>query len=166
MRSPCALLATLLCVGPALAAEPPVTPQDSWSLRVHLLGDDDRVELRRSTPGLEERVCRTPSNARVRFQPSDLFTLDGPGLAGSAPFVFHPRNGDITLRVRAGPQVPRTIGAVLMGSGLSVMGVTGLYALPQLAFGDVFCDQDPACTIFRVWLSHGSLGNRIQWSCK
>ncbi len=166
---PCSLLATLLCVGPAFATEPG-SQQEARSLRVHLLSDDDRVELRRSGLEREELVCKTPCDTVVRVQPTDLFTLDGRGLAGSAPFSFLPRNGDITLRVRAGAQGPRILGAALMGAGHSVMVGSALYALPQLYFGEVFCDGRPACkddnartraatlTVFLVGLGVGLTG--------
>jgi hypothetical protein len=74
----------------------------SWSVRVHLLSDDDRVELRRLGPKLADAyVC------------SGLFHLPE-------------RDGEVTLRVSAGEQGSRILGGVLVVGGSAAFAIGGL----------------------------------------
>jgi hypothetical protein len=137
----------LACTLSARAAEPtPPSVEWSWHLRLHLLSDDDRVQLLRIVPGSRDAlVCTAPCNAMLDYRASDVFVLDGPGLLASRPFQFRPRDGDVTMRVSAGPWIPRAVGSVtLVGGGLTALW-GGLNLAGRLAFGDVFCDQDPKC---------------------
>lgn len=127
--------------------EPAAPPQSFWSRRVHLLSDDDRVELRRLVPEADDEVvCKAPCNVVVQFRPSDTFFVDGEGLARSASFQFVPGNGDLTLRASAGSQVARVSGSLLLVGGLAVFEIAGqVYASEKWGFGHVFCDGDPTC---------------------
>jgi hypothetical protein len=101
--------------------------EPSWSLRVHLLTEDDRVELRRLSDN--SLVCRTPCGIDVRFDEADAFALDGKWLMRSKPFQFRPRDGEVKLRVSSGSAVPIIIGGGLLGIGGTIAVVGGLVFL-------------------------------------
>jgi hypothetical protein len=84
----CGLVATFPCGLPARGDEPALDPfQASWSLRVHLLTDDHRVQLRRMAGAKDDAlVCKAPCGVVVDFRESDAFNLGGPGLIESGPF--------------------------------------------------------------------------------
>ena len=96
----------------------------SYALRVHLLTDDDRIELHRSAGAL---ICTAPCGVVLDLRPGDLFYFGGTGIAQSDDFTFHPRNGEVTVRVNARPEEPRTVarnvliaGAVLIAAGTAL----------------------------------------------
>jgi hypothetical protein len=129
----------LICAGAAAAAEP--VPPAVWSVRLHLLSDDQRVELRKASGQL---VCVTPCNAEVRFYEGEPFRLEGKKLASSEELTFDPSDTEVTLRVRARAELPRRSartlllvgGALFGGTLLTFLGV-GLLCLPS--------EQDSAC---------------------
>jgi hypothetical protein len=131
----------------ARAAEPsPGAFERSWHLRVHLLSDDDRIQLLRVVPrGRDAFVCRTPCNVVLDYRASDAFVLDGPGVLASRRFHFRPRDGDVTMRVSAGLWIPPVAGAVFLAGGGATAAWGGLMLAARSVFGDVFCDQDPEC---------------------
>jgi hypothetical protein len=109
----------LVIAGGARAAERP-PPEPVWYVRVHLLSDDERVELRRveAVPG--PALCKSPCDRTVQVRSEDLFTLAGPGLSSSRAFAFDPRDADVTLKVQAGSSLPRMIGRGLVIAGGAV----------------------------------------------
>jgi hypothetical protein len=139
------ICSVLLCAVSARAAE--IEPEETWrSRRVHLLSDDERVELHRRAAGMAEVfVCRMPCNAAVPFHSSDQFVLTGPGILTSAPFQFQLREEDLTLHVSAGTTAPIIIGGTLLGGGWITAVIGGVTYLGEAVFGTVFCDQDPQC---------------------
>lgn len=141
------LLALALFAIPASndQSDPEPAADHSWTARVHLLTDDQRVELRHLVVGSDVLVCKAPCDVAVSFLASDAFRLDGTGLREGAVFHLPPREGDITLRVSAREQAPRVAGIVLIAAGGTAATIGGITALPAFAFGDVFCDQDPQC---------------------
>jgi len=106
----------VLAAGAASAAEPQ-PPAPNWSVKVHLVSDDARVELRRAAAGLNTTVCKTPCDAVVPFHYNETFTLGGAGLTTSDQIIFPPRDGDLTLRVHATPESRRMIGTGLIVPG-------------------------------------------------
>jgi hypothetical protein len=141
-----------LCTGLLLfslstRAENPASPLPFWALRVHLLSNDERVELRRlSVSGREEFfICKAPCGAELQVGSQDQFVLNGPGVVSSAPFQLPSNHGDITLRVTASDNGPRVIGGVLIVGGGATLSIAGLTWLVESAFGNVFCDQDSQC---------------------
>src|SRR5262249_58053636 len=76
----------------------------SYALWVHLLTDDDKVELYRSAGAL---VCTSPCGIVLDLRPGDLFYFGGADIAQSEDFNFRPRDGEVTLRVNARPEEPR-----------------------------------------------------------
>jgi hypothetical protein len=130
----------LIIAGGARAAERP-PPEPIWHVHVHLLSDDERVELRRveAVPG--QALCKSPCDRTVQVRSEDLFTLGGPGIASSRAFAFDPRDADLTLKVQARSSLPRTIGRALVVAGLGVSGAT-------LSAGTLFdrCFLTPSCS--------------------
>jgi hypothetical protein len=129
----------LICAGAAGAAEP--LPQPLWSVRLHLLSDDQRVQLRKASGQL---VCVTPCNTEVRFYDGEPFRLEGRKLASSEQFTFDPSDTEVTLRVRARAELPRRAGRTLLLAGGALFGGTlltflgaGLLCLPY--------ERDAAC---------------------
>lgn len=107
----------------------PARAADLWELRVHLLSDDERAELRRF-PG-DTVLCRAPCDAPLRFATADDFYVGGSGIVQSSRFQLPPRNGDLTLRVS-----PARTSSRYLGTGLVVLGgataiVAGGFALSQ-----------------------------------
>jgi hypothetical protein len=120
----------VLAAGAASAAEPP-PPAPTWSVKVHLLSDDARVELRRATAGLNTTVCKTPCDAVVPFHDNETFTLGGAGMTTSDQIVFPPRDGNLTLRVIAKPEAPRTTGKALIVVGAVSVAASNIYLIAQ-----------------------------------
>jgi len=76
----------LLTTFGARAAEPPPPPpaaSGSWTVRVHLVTDDQRVELRRFAD--HAFVCKAPCGVEVPVQRGEQFRLEGQGLNPSEP---------------------------------------------------------------------------------
>jgi hypothetical protein len=123
------------------AALPSGSDEPTWTLRVHLLTKDDRVELRRLTD--DALICKAPCGAALQFHERDEFALRGDELLPSEPFQLRPRDGDLTLRVNPGSAAPRYFG----GGLLAVGATTALVALAAVPFvgNSVFCDGDPSC---------------------
>jgi hypothetical protein len=131
---------------PVVAPAAPTRPAEptSWTLRVHLLSADERVELRRTAGDLVRVVeCKAPCDAEVRFTADETFTLGGPALAESNPFTFRPRNGDVTLRVeprasssRTGGVVLAVFGGITLAAGLGVTGLASVTCLALRGAGD------------------------------
>jgi hypothetical protein len=127
------LYLVLVAFGARAAELPPPQPSTEYArpnwrtVQLHLLSDDQRLELRDSTG---RTICRTPCDRDIQFLKGDIFKLDGEGLWGSDSFSFAPQDSDVTLRVRAGTRGPRTAGYAVLGLG---GGVTGL-SLVWLAF--------------------------------
>jgi hypothetical protein len=142
-----AVLAAALFAIPASATESSPEPQatHSWTARVHLLTDDERVELRHLVVGNDVLVCKAPCGVALSFSASDVFRLDGTGLRPSEVFHLPQPAGDIVMRVSARDQGPRILGVVLLAAGTTAATIGGILAVPAFAFGDVFCDQDPRC---------------------
>jgi hypothetical protein len=142
-----AVLAAALFAIPASATGSSPVPETthSWTARVHLLSDDERVELRHLVLGNDVLVCKAPCGVALSISASDVFRLDGTGLRQSEVFHLPQRGGDIVVRVSASDQGPRIAGVVLVAAGTTAAAIGGLLALPAFAFGDVFCDQDPQC---------------------
>ena len=128
----CLLAATLVCATPAQAAD------EIWRLKVHLLSDDERVELRRLGDGAT--MCRTPCDTVVHYVTGDEFVLDGPGISPSSPLFFHPRNGEVTLRVAARPLAPRKVAGALMAVGLTAFALGAVAWLPT-GVANGLCDR-------------------------
>jgi hypothetical protein len=112
-----------------------------WSLRVHLLTKDERVELRRVAD--DALICKAPCDAELRFHDSDEFVLGGQGVARSNIFHFRRREGDITLRVDSGSDAPKYGGAALLGVGGAIAIFGGFLAAGQGA-GAALC-EGPSC---------------------
>jgi hypothetical protein len=123
------------------AALPSGSDEPTWTLRVHLLTKDDRVELRRLTD--DALICKAPCGAALQFHEQDAFAFRGEGLLPSAPFQFRPRDGDVTLRVEPGDVAPRYLGAGLLAVG-GTAALVSLLAVPFVG-NTVFCDGDPSC---------------------
>jgi hypothetical protein len=145
------LYGLLLSSFAARAVEPPpwLPSVQGWadttgaSQRVRLLGNDDRVELRRlDSEGNGILLCKAPCGVVVQVHRSDQFILAGSGIISSAAFHLEPRDREVTLKVVAGDRGPRIFGFVLAGAGLGVATIAGLaFALNT----GVFCDQDQQC---------------------
>jgi hypothetical protein len=134
----------LLCSLAARAAEVSPPPAESWlTRRVHLLSDDQRVELHRRAAGGEIFVCKTPCNTAVQFRPSDQFVLTGAGIRASTPFLLQRREDDLTLNVSAGSTDALILGGLLVGAGVLTIGA-GTTSGIAAKFGDALCD-DPRC---------------------
>jgi hypothetical protein len=139
-------LVTLLSFAVRAQEPPPPPPPDSgFSLRVHLLSPDARVQLRQALPG-DPIVCTAPCDKLLDLHDAELFTLGGPGLAPSDEFNIRPRDGELTLQVHPASSGPRTaakvgivVGALLVLSG----GVTG-----SIVQND--CFEDGGCTSRQV----------------
>jgi hypothetical protein len=112
------LVCCLLLGAFTVRAEEPPPPEPTWSLRVHLISDDARVELRRAAASLAAPICKAPCDTELQFRSGEVFTLGGPGLNSSEEFTFRPRDGDVTLQVHAAAQGPRTAGKVLIVLGV------------------------------------------------
>ena len=122
----------------ARAAEPPPPSTEyargNWrTVRLHLLSDDQRLELRDSA---DRTICRAPCDRDIQFMKGDVFKLDGEGLWGSDSFSFAPQDSDVTLRVRAGTRGSRTAGYAVLGVGGGVFGASIIW----LAFAAVAPD--------------------------
>jgi hypothetical protein len=140
----CGLLLTFA----ARAAEPPPPPPSEdpgpWTLRVHLLTSDERVELRRVVD--DALICKAPCGAELQFHESDTFVLTGSGVSRSNTFEFRPRDGEVTLRVSSGSVVPKVIGAILLVVGATLAVDGGLaYAASSIPVSDN-CSSNPACS--------------------
>jgi hypothetical protein len=110
-------------------------------VRVHLISDDARVELRRSAAKLAEPVCRAPCGAEVEFRPDEKFKLGGPGLSDSEEFSIRPRDSDLTLRVIARSQTPRTVGKVLVIGGGIAIGLA-----EAISYAGLLCAVQEGCS--------------------
>jgi hypothetical protein len=122
------LVFCLLLAIEARAAEPAPAPlstefaQENWqTVRLHLLSDDQRLELRDSAG---RTICRTPCDRDIQIMKGDVFKLDGEGLWGSDSFSFAPQDSDVTLRVRTGTAGPRIGGYAVLGVGGGVFGAS------------------------------------------
>src|SRR5512140_2915519 len=87
------LLALALFAVPAstVQSDPEPAADHSWTARVHLLSNDQRVELRHLVVGNDVLVCKAPCDVAVSFLASDVFRLDGTGLRESGLFRLPPR---------------------------------------------------------------------------
>ncbi|HUJ29320.1 MAG TPA: hypothetical protein VLW85_25045 [Myxococcales bacterium] len=119
-----ALAAALLAATAALADQPP--QERVFQLRVHLLSNDQRVELRRGDS--DAAICTAPCGTTIALRAGDEFRLAGPELAPSDAFTFYPRDGDLTLKVTARPQKPRTISKGVIIAGAAVFLLSGIVA--------------------------------------
>jgi hypothetical protein len=157
------LCGLLLFAFAARATEPPPPPPDelpaparvpapaltsaygepSWTLRVHLLTEDERVELRRVADNA--LICKAPCGQELQFHQSDEFVLRGKGLSPSPPFLFSPREGDVSLRVQPASAAPRFAGGVLVAGGAAAAAIGGLYALAEAAASICMADSN-GCT--------------------
>src|SRR5262249_18437156 len=109
---------------------------------VHLLSDDDKVELHRSAGAL---VCTSPCGIVLDLRPGDLFYFGGADIAQSEDFNFRPRDGEVTLRVNARPEEPRrTARNVMIGGAILIVAgtVLGYVAVVQRASGCVNAPPD------------------------
>jgi hypothetical protein len=102
----------------ALAGE-----ETPFHLRVHLLTDDERLELRRASDDMV--LCRAPCAQVLTFYPGEQVLLAGDGIPPSPPFHFRYREGDAWLSVHAGSTRGQAAGAVGM-----VAGAIGLVVFP------------------------------------
>lgn len=137
--------AVLLAALSARAAEPAEPVDPVWNLRVHLLSDDERVELRHSLPQKDYTVvCKTPCDRVVQFRQADEFRLAGDGLLSSEPFEFRPRNGDVTLKVSTGKRVPIYVGTAIAFAGGLAANI-GLYSVMWARQEDVSCAISETC---------------------
>jgi hypothetical protein len=133
----------LLLAFAARAAEPPPPPAEPgpWTLRVHILTSDERVELRRLAD--DALICKTPCGVELQLHEADAFVLTGSGVSASKPFEFSPRDGDVKLRVTTGSVVPTVVGAGLLVAGAITATYAGLLAL-DASVSPGFCNT-PDC---------------------
>lgn len=126
----------------AAAAEP--APERVFQLRVHLLSNDQRVELRRNDA--DAAICTAPCGAAVALRTGDEFRLTGPELAPSDSFTFYPRDGDLTLKVTARPDKPRAISKGVIIAGAAVVLLSGIVADVGVAKAQNDCGAGVAYT--------------------
>ena len=132
----------LLALTFAASASLAQTPEQDipTSVRVHIESDSPRVELFRITgQGVGtvmtsrgngtmsfinlQRECVAPCDLRLRDPRSDFF-VGGTGVTPSDRFSLLGQGEDVTLRVKAGSSLMRTLGwtAVILGVGSAIAG--------------------------------------------
>jgi hypothetical protein len=121
----------------ATAAEP------QWHLKVRLLSEDDRLELRRLPD--DSVVCRTPCGVVVNFNPGDQFMLKGSGIVPSGPLFFHPRDGEVTLQAHPKSILWWILGGAAFAGGDYLVFRGGLSLFFEAAWGTVNCDGYQDC---------------------
>ena len=127
----------VLAATAARAAPPP--PEPSWAVKVHLLSNDERVELRTAAG---EAVCATPCDTLVWFRDGEAFKLEGSWLVSSHPLTFDPADTEVTLRVNAKNQTQRVVGFGIMAGGWAMAGGAAI----TLGFEGLGCWLNPSCS--------------------